>query len=44
VKLMQNGSIDVKPLISHTLKFDAANDAFELAKDRKQAMKVQLAL
>lgn len=42
VRLMQIGSIDVKPLISHTLSLDEAVDAFNLASDRTRAMKVQL--
>lgn len=43
VKLMQTGAIDVRPLISHTLDLSDAVDAFDLAGDRSQAMKVQLA-
>lgn len=43
IRLMQVGSIDVKPLISHTLPFDSALEAFETASDRNQSMKVQLA-
>jgi L-idonate 5-dehydrogenase len=43
IALMQSGRIDVKPLISHTLKMDDAQAAFELASDRDQAMKVQIA-
>lgn len=42
VKLMQAGRINVEPLISHTLPFEDAVAAFELASDRSQAMKVQL--
>lgn len=42
VKLMQAGRIDVEPLISHTMPFDDALAAFELASDRSQAMKVHL--
>ena len=42
VALMQRGQIDVKPLITHTLPFEQAIEAFELAGDRTQAMKVQL--
>ena len=37
------GLIDVKPLISATLPFAAAREAFELATDRSRSMKVQLA-
>ena len=43
VALMKSGRIDVKPLISHTLPLDRAVEAFELASDRKQAMKAQIA-
>jgi L-idonate 5-dehydrogenase len=35
--------IDVRPLISATLPFTQAKEAFELANDRSQSMKVQLA-
>lgn len=43
VGLMQKGLIDVKPLITHTLPLDRAEDAFQLASDRSQAMKAQIA-
>jgi L-idonate 5-dehydrogenase len=43
VDLMGSGLIDVKPLISQTIPFKRAVEAFELASDRSQAMKVQLA-
>ena len=42
VRLMQAGRIKVEPLISHTMKFEDAVAAFDLAGDRSQAMKVQL--
>lgn len=42
IKLMQQGQIDVKPLISHTLPLDRAVEAFELASDRTRAMKAQI--
>lgn len=42
VKLMQNGALNVKPLISHSLPLDHAQAAFDLAGDRKQAMKAQI--
>ena len=42
VDLMENGTLDVKPLISHTLPFTEAEDALNLANDRSQAMKAQL--
>ena len=43
VGLMQKGLIDVKPLITHTLPLDRAEEAFTLASDRTQAMKAQIA-
>ncbi|WDZ82041.1 L-idonate 5-dehydrogenase (plasmid) [Ensifer adhaerens] len=43
VGLMQKGLIDVKPLITHTLPLIDAITAFELASDRSQAMKAQIA-
>jgi L-idonate 5-dehydrogenase len=42
VRLMGDGLIDVKPLISAAMPFENAVAAFELASDRSQAMKVQL--
>ena len=36
LRLMGEGRIDVKPLISTSLPFDAAVDAFELASDRSK--------
>lgn len=43
VQLMQQGQLDVKPLISHTLPLDDALEAFEIAGDRTKAMKAQIA-
>lgn len=43
VGLMQKGLIDVKPLITHTVPLTEAVTAFELASDRSQAMKAQIA-
>jgi L-idonate 5-dehydrogenase len=43
VELMQKGLIDVKPLITHTVALTDAVSAFELASDRSQAMKAQIA-
>jgi L-idonate 5-dehydrogenase len=43
VDLMGRGLIDVKPLITATLPMERAVEAFELAGDRANAMKVQLA-
>ena len=42
VEMMGRGLIDVKPLISATLPFERAVEAFDLASDRSSAMKVQL--
>ncbi|WP_316228207.1 L-idonate 5-dehydrogenase [Bradyrhizobium sp. SZCCHNR1039] len=42
LKLMGEGLIDVKPLITASLPFEQAVAAFELASDRAQSMKVQL--
>lgn len=43
VELMQKGLIDVKPLITQTVPLDEAKRGFQLASDRSQAMKVQIA-
>ncbi|MEP0944076.1 MAG: L-idonate 5-dehydrogenase [Rhizobiaceae bacterium] len=43
IALMQSARINVKPLISHTLKLEEAQSAFDLACDRNQAMKVHIA-
>ncbi|MFN3824810.1 MAG: L-idonate 5-dehydrogenase [Pseudorhodobacter sp.] len=43
VHFMQQGLIDVKPLITHTMPLDRALDAFKIASDRTQAMKAQIA-
>ena len=42
VDLMNRGRIDVKPLLSATLPFTQAHEAFALAGDRTRAVKVQL--
>lgn len=42
VQWMLNKQIDVKPLITHTLPMSKATDAFNLATDRSQALKVHL--
>jgi L-idonate 5-dehydrogenase len=42
VDLMGKGLVDVKPLLTQTFPFERAVDAFTLASDRSQAMKVQL--
>ncbi|ASP23056.1 L-threonine 3-dehydrogenase [Antarctobacter heliothermus] len=42
VDLMRSGRIDVKPLITHEVGLDQAEDGFKLASDRTQAMKAQI--
>jgi L-idonate 5-dehydrogenase len=43
VQLMQGGLIDVKPLVTHTLPLSDAAQAFEIASDKSQSMKTQIA-
>ena len=43
VELMGRGAIDVTPLLSRTVPFRDAREAFALALDRSQAVKVQMA-
>ncbi len=43
VDFMNKGLVDVQPLITQTLPYKQARAAFDLAGDRTQAMKVQLA-
>ena len=43
VEMIAKGLIEVKPLITHTLDFDHAVEAFELAGDRSQVIKAQIA-
>ena len=43
VEMMQTGRLDVKPLITQTLPMEDAVTAFELASDRTQAIKAQIA-
>ena len=42
VRFLNEGLIDGRPVISHMLDFDQATQAFELACDKSQAMKVQI--
>ena len=42
VDIMSKGLIDVKPVITQALPFEQASEAFDLASDRANAMKVQL--
>lgn len=37
--LNQGGLIDGRPVITHSLDFEHANEAFELAGDKRQALK-----
>ncbi|WP_341367801.1 L-idonate 5-dehydrogenase [Yoonia sp. BS5-3] len=43
VTMMQAGRLDVTPLVTHQMPLDQASAAFELAADRHQAIKVQIA-
>lgn len=43
VTLMQKRLINVKPLITHTMEIENSVQAFEIANDRNQAIKVQIA-
>lgn len=43
VKMMRTGRLDVKPLITHTVPLADAVAGFELASDRSQAIKAQIA-
>ena len=40
VRLINEGRVDLSPVISHTLPMSRAREAFELASDRQRAMKV----
>jgi L-idonate 5-dehydrogenase len=42
VRFLNEGLIDGRPVISHVVDFDLATQAFELACDKSQAMKVQI--
>jgi L-idonate 5-dehydrogenase len=43
VAFLNQGLIDGRPVISDIVEFDKANDAFRLAGDKRQSMKVQIA-
>ena len=43
VEMMRGGRLDVKPLITQTIPLEDALSAFDLASDRGQAIKVQIA-
>ncbi|MBW4983805.1 L-idonate 5-dehydrogenase [Mameliella sp. CS4] len=42
VELMRKGRIDVKPLITHEVTLEKAEEGFKLASDRSKAMKAQI--
>jgi L-idonate 5-dehydrogenase len=44
VRFLESGALDVAPLLTEIVPLAEATRAFELASDRAQAMKVQLAL
>lgn len=41
-ELISTGAVDISPLLTHTFPYDFAIEAFTLASDRSQSMKVQL--
>ncbi len=43
IELMRSGRLDVTPLVTHTLSLADTIRAFELASDRTQALKIQIA-
>ncbi|MEO7952884.1 MAG: L-idonate 5-dehydrogenase [Polaromonas sp.] len=43
VNFLNQRLVNGRPVVSHTLNFEDANEAFELAGDKRQAMKVQIA-
>ena len=43
VEMMRTGRLDVRPLITHVIPMDQAVNAFELASDRSQAVKINIA-
>ncbi|MFK7995726.1 MAG: L-idonate 5-dehydrogenase [Granulosicoccus sp.] len=42
VRLMSQGLVNLKPLVTHTLPLEKAEEAFLIANDRSQAMKAQI--
>jgi len=40
VRLINEGRVDLSPVVSHTFPMQQAREAFELASDRQRAMKV----
>ncbi|MEP5761796.1 MAG: L-idonate 5-dehydrogenase [Litoreibacter sp.] len=43
VEMMRSGRLDVTPLVTHTLPLANTIEAFDLASDRTQALKIQIA-
>lgn len=43
VEMMRAGRLDVKPLVTHVIPMEHAVQAFELASDRNQAVKINIA-
>jgi L-idonate 5-dehydrogenase len=42
VRLINEGRVDLSPVITHSFPMTQAREAFELAGDRTRAMKVQI--
>ena len=42
IDLMKKGLVDLKPLVTHRLPMEKAVEAFEIANDKSQAMKVHI--
>ena len=42
VSCLLNGAIDILPLLTHSIPFKKAIEAFEIANDRSKSLKVQL--
>ena len=42
VRLINEGPVDLSPVVTHTLPMSRAREAFEFASDRQRAMKVLL--
>jgi len=42
IQLMQQGLVDLKPLVTHSIPLDRAVEAFNIANDRNIAMKAQI--
>ncbi len=42
IQLMQQGLVDLKPLVTHSIPLERAEEAFHIANDRNLAMKAQI--